>query len=320
MNEKFVEIFTNMAAYENSLKRVFPAKAYINAVKIFKELDFEVDEAEQIKGIKGIGDGIFKKVDSFLKTGSFPRYEEYLQSDVAKCKEVASIKGFGMNKAKKLFEAGIKSLNELKNKVKDLKIGDPLIDGMNFTKAMKIGLDYEAHTDKTRITVKQHDEIANPLLEVIKELGELVAVIRAEVVGSRRRFDGSENYTIGDIDIIIEVPKHEHYLSFVQHSLEIVLDEVVMSGETKVSGILNSRQVDFRIVKEDEGYEALRLYATGPVSFNVKCRKEAIKNNLILNEYGLFEKDTKKLITNKEVEILEKLGIGWVDPKDRKNF
>ncbi len=317
MNERFVEIFSNMAAYETSLKRPFPARAYSNAVKIFKELDFEVDEAEQIKNIKGIGDGIFKKVDSYIKTGTFPKYEEYLKSDVAKCKEIASIKGFGMNKAVKLFEAGIKSLDELKNKVASLNIGDSIIDGMNFTKAMQVGLNYEAHTNKTRMTVEQHDIIAKPLIDA---LNKYIEINNVEAVGSRRRYDGSDNYTIGDIDIIIQI----NYVNIdlnetikkIQKVCESLLDEVVMSGETKVSGIKSSRQVDFRIVTS--GYEALRLHATGPTSFNVRCRKEAIAKGMTLNEYGLFKTDTKELVSDKEKEILNILGIGWVNPKDRK--
>lgn len=319
MNERFVEIFSDLAIYEDSINRPFPAKAYRNAVKLFKELDFEIDSAEQIKDLPGIGKGIFTKIDEFLKTGTFSKYEEYLQSDIAKCKELASIKGIGMNKARQLFILGITSLDILKDKVKNLNIGDPIIPGMNFTKAIKIGLDYEAHTDKTRMTLEQHDAVANPLLDAIQKNSH---ILQAEAVGSRRRYDGSANYTIGDIDIIIQIDSLNN-IQKVKEFLEKTLDEVVMSGDTKVSGISKSRQVDYRIVTSC--YEALRLHATGPMNFNIACRKIAISKGMLLNEYGLFEYDkndhTKKtLISDKEKEILEKLDIGWIEPKDRKFF
>ena len=70
-----------------------------------------------------------------------------------------------------------------------------------------------------------------------------------------------------------------------------------------------------------DGFGSLRLHATGPVSFNVACRKVAIKNGWILNEYGLFKADTKECLEkDSEEKILDILGIGWVDPKDRKNY
>lgn len=316
MNEKLIKVFSDLAFYEDFIKRPFPAKAYKNAISVFKNLDFEVDSSEQIKGIFGIGKGILEKTDLFLKTGTCPRYDEFKNSEAARCMEIASIKGFGTNKAKKLFAAGITSLEQLKQLTQTLKIGEPLgASGFNFTKAMKIGLDYEAHTDKTRMTVKEHDEIADPILDIIRSLN---SVIQCDAVGSRRRFDGSADYTIGDIDIIIQV-KNKENIPDLKKELVKLLDAVTMEGDTKVSGIKNRRQIDFRMVID--GFGSLRLHATGPVSFNVACRKVAIKNGWILNEYGLFKADTKECLEkDSEEKILDILGIGWVDPKDRKNY
>lgn len=321
MNERFIKIFSNLAFYEDFIGRKFPAKAYQKAVQIFKDLNFEIDNANQIKGIPGIGDGILKKVDSYLTSGTFSKYEEFLKSPAKDCMDIASIKGFGVNKAKRLFDAGFKTLESLKEKTKTLAIGQPLIDGMNFTKAMKIGLDYEAHTNKNRMTVEEHDEVANPLLE---ELNKCTDVEISEAAGSRRRYDGSSDYTIGDIDIIIKLTNSNSEKEIVEKTknvrniCECLLDEVAMSGNTKISGIKNSRQVDFRIVSR--GYEALRLHATGPMNWNIKCRKIAISKGWILNEYGLFETSSGLLVSEKEKEILDKLEIGWVEPKNRKDF
>ena len=316
MNERFIKIFSDLAFFEDFVKRPFPAKAYRNAIQIFKELDFEVDDADQIKDLYGIGDGIYKKVKSYLETGSFPRYEEFKNSDAIKCMEIAQIKGFGTNKAKKLFDAGIKSLEELKTVVASIKVGEPLGNsGFNYTKSMQIGLEYEAHTNKTRMTVKEHDTVANPLIENIKNINGVREVM---AVGSRRRYDNSVDYTIGDIDIIISVNSIED-INVVNPELVNMLDAITMNGNTKISGIKNNRQVDFRIVVGEFG--SLKLHATGPMSFNVACRKIAIKNGWTLNEYGLFKSDTKELIEkDSEEKILNILGIGWIEPKNRKNF
>lgn len=316
MNERFIKIFSDLAFFEDFVKRPFPAKAYRNAIQIFKELNFEVDDAVQIKDLYGIGDGIYKKVKLYLETGSFPRYEEFKNSDAMKCMEIAQIKGFGINKAKKLFDAGIKSLDDLKTVVSSIKVGEPLGNsGFNYTKSMQIGLEYEAHTDKTRMTIKEHDLVANPLIDKIKMINGVREVM---AVGSRRRYDNSPDYTIGDIDIIISVNSIDD-INVVNPELVNMLDAITMNGNTKISGIKNNRQVDFRIVVGEFG--SLKLHATGPMAFNVACRKIAIKNGWTLNEYGLFKSDTKELIEkNSEEKILNILGIGWIEPKNRKNF
>jgi DNA polymerase (family 10) len=310
-----------MAMYEDFNGRVFPAKAYRNAVKTISGLDFTVDEAEQVSQLPGIGSGILKKIDSFLKTGTFPRYEEFKASTAAKVKELADIKGIGVAKAKTLASYGITTLEQLKAICRDLQPGDKIYnpsspaESMTFTKAMKVGLDYEAHTDKTRMPIDVHDKIVTPMLS---ELKRVPGVSEVSATGSARRYDGSEGYTVGDADLVVGVTDSSA-IEKVRSLVEGMLDEVVMSGPTKISGIRDRRQVDVRIVKAED-YGSLMLHSTGPMSFNVQCRKIAMKNGWKLNEYGLFDNSTGECIAKGEREILEKLGIGWVDPTKRKDF
>jgi len=320
MNEAIIKVLNDMAVFEDYNKRVFPARAYRNAVKEIQGLDFQIDDADQVKDLPGIGSAIYTKIDQFLKTGTFPRLEEYKASAASKIRDMAEIKGIGMSKAKKLFENGITTLAELREAVKGLKAGDKIhgsLEDITFTNAMKIGLDYEAHTDRTRMSIGEHDKIVYPMVKVIEKLPGVKEVSAA---GSARRFDGSEGYTVGDIDLIIgiegETPSQE-----LLDSLQALLDDVTMAGAKKISGIKSTRQVDIRIVPMST-YGALLLHATGPMKFNVICRKRAIANGWLLNEYGLWDTrgGEKKLISADEREILDKLGIGWVDPQERKNY
>lgn len=315
MNEQLIKIFKNLSLYEASIGRTFPSKAYTNAVNTLKNLDFEVTDAKQVAGFPGFGSGILKKIEEYLANGTFKRYEEYLQSDLAKYHELAEIKGIGLNKAKALFNAGITSLQHLKSLVKDLEVGDMIgSSGIRYINSIKVGLEFEAHTDKTRMTVLEHDEIANPILEDLKKNTNILV----DAVGSRRRWDGKDqNYTIGDIDIIIGIDTKD--IANFYMTLHKYLDEIIMSGETKVSGIKNKRQIDFRIVDKST-YGALLLHATGPAAFNVRLRQVAIEQNLMLNEYGLFNRDTKKLIASTEEEILAAMGLEFIPPCERMEF
>ena len=315
MNEKLTKILKDMATYEEFLGRTWPAKAYRTAAKTVSELGFELTEPEQAKDLRGIGTGIYKKIESWMKTGTFERYEQFKQSDAGKIQEMAAVKGVGLKTAKKLFDNGIRSLAHLREAIASREVGDKIpgaIEPITITAAMKAGVEFNPHVDSTRMPMKEHDQIVGPMIAKLKKIPEVLEVSAA---GSARRYDGSDGYTVGDVDLIIAVDGEPS--NKLLDTLEGMLDEVVMSGKTKISGIKSKRQVDIRIVKKED-YSALLLHATGPMSFNVKCRKEAIKRGWKLSEYGLKDKETGEVISRDEAEILDKLGIGWVEPKDRK--
>ena len=296
-NDKLIKMFKDLSLYEESLKRHFPSKAYLNAISTIKKLPFDITDVEQVKGLSGFGKGLIEKVESFLKTGTFKRYEEFKNSDFAKLIEISNIKGIGVNKAKELAAAGIKSLEDLKKAVKDLNVGDMIGSStVKYINSIKVGLQFEAHPI---------------IVDLLRNYD-----VMASFAGSRRRWNQlDQNYTVGDIDIIIGVPKEQ--LETFYKNLPQYLDEVVMNGQTKVSGIKNKRQIDFRIVNRDN-YGALLLHATGPMNWNIKLRKIAISKNMILNEYGLFERDTRKLIASTEEDIVYTL-IGTYIPADKRD-
>lgn len=315
MNEKLKKMLEDMAAYEDFCGRQWPAKAYRTAVKSIAELNEEVTDAKQVQGLRGIGDGILKKITAWLESGTFERYEQFKQSDAGKIQEMAAVKGVGLKTAKKLFENGIRSLAHLREAIASREVSDKIpgaIEPITITAAMKAGVEFNPHVDSTRMPMKEHDQIVGPMIAKLKKNPEVLEVSAA---GSARRYDGSDGYTVGDVDLIIAVDGEPS--NKLLDTLEGMLDEVVMSGKTKISGIKGKRQVDIRIVKKED-YSALLLHATGPMSFNVKCRKEAIKRGWKLSEYGLKDKATGEVISRDEAEILDKLGIGWVEPKDRK--
>jgi DNA polymerase (family 10) len=314
--EQLIKMFSDLSLYEESQKRTFPAKAYIKAIASLKNLHRDVEKIEDVQNLPGFGKGLFEKVESYLKTGTFKRYEEFKNSDFAKLIELSKIKGIGANKVQELAKAGIYTIEELKAIVKDLKVGD-MIPGssIKYIQAIKVGLEFEAHTEKTRMTVQEHDAIAIP---IINDLKLKFNNIEASFAGSRRRWNGiNMGYTIGDIDIIIGVPESE--LKDFYKNLISYLDEVVMEGSKKVSGVKNARQIDFRIVAL-ENFESLLLHATGPMEWNIGLRKIAISKNEILNEYGLFDRDTKEVIAKSEEMIMMHLLGKVITPDERKLY
>lgn len=68
-----------------------------------------------------------------------------------------------------------------------------------------------------------------------------------------------------------------------------------------------------------ESYYSALLYFTGSGSFNKKMRSVAINAGYLLNEYGLFKRDTKKMIKVKsEKDIFDILNMEYLEPQFRK--
>ena len=80
----------------------------------------------------------------------------------------------------------------------------------------------------------------------------------------------------------------------------------------------NGVHVDLRVLKPGSWGAGL-FYFTGSKSYNIRIRKEAIKKGYKLNEYGLFDKKTGKMVAGKtELEICRKLGIPFLKPEKRQ--
>jgi len=129
-----------------------------------------------------------------------------------------------------------------------------------------------------------------PILDMLKKGG-----FKFEICGSYRR--NSED--VGDIDILVEKGSGKF--------LDLSNLNIDWAGEEKIGFEIDGMHVDIRFIPK-ESWGAGLLYYTGPYGFNIKLRSMAKKKGWLLNEYGLFERETKKLIASKtEKEILEAL-------------
>ena len=62
----------------------------------------------------------------------------------------------------------------------------------------------------------------------------------------------------------------------------------------------------------------MMLYATGSKGFNIIMRKKAKEMKMLLNQDGLFDRETNKPIpTANEHDIFETLGMDYKEPWER---
>ena len=294
-------------------ENAFRIRSYHNAARTVGDLPDRIEDlvgaGKDLTELPGIGESMAEKIHDILKTGTCPTLEDLRKRLPPRLTDLLLVKGLGPKRAKILYEkAGIKSLDELKAAAEAGTIRG--IEGMGEKTEQNIlkGLVTLAAT-AGRIGIKQAAEF---VAMISKHLDGIKAIRRFQVTGSFRR----RRETIGDLDFLVEAVDREVAAKAIL-AYESV-EDTIASGAEKVSVQLASGvQVDFRFVEAAE-FGAAEMYFTGSKAHNITLRKRAQKEDLKLNEYGLFRGE-KRLAGKTEEEVFKALGLAWIPPELRED-
>jgi len=270
--------------------------------KQYKKAIFYIEHDEPLPFNKN--SSILLKIQEIIETGTLKNYHEIISIDKFNLyKQFKSIFGVGDIKAIELAKK-LNTFDEIKN--------------CKLNRIQKIGLNYYNIFNK-----KNKKKIIMKHILNIKKLLKNNKEIDINVVGSFRRHKNELNYTYKDLDLLITSNKKSLKEIFVPENFL----EIICFGDKKIICLFKT---DKSIVKVDillttkKSFPFAYLYFTGPKLFNIFLRKEAKKQDLKLNEYGLSSNfntyglsDVK--CTN-EKEIFEKLNIPYMDLKKRNTF
>ena len=158
-----------------------------------------------------------------------------------------------------------------------------------------------------------HLGIAFPVAKrIVEALREKVGSKKIEWAGSLRWM--KEN--IGDIDILATGRDTKKIIHAFTHLPEV--KEILASGDTKASVIVEGgTQIDLRVV-EEESYGAALQYFTGSKGHNIHLRRIAKAKGIKINEYGLF-KGEKRIGGKEEKDVYRVLGMAWIEPELRED-
>jgi DNA polymerase (family 10) len=158
-----------------------------------------------------------------------------------------------------------------------------------------------------------HLGIAFPVAKrMVEALREKVGSKKIEWAGSLRRM--KEN--VGDIDILATGRDTKKIVYVFTHLPEA--KEILASGDTKASVIVEGgTQVDLRVV-EEESYGAALQYFTGSKGHNIHLRGIAKAKGIKINEYGVF-KGEKRIGGKEEKDVYRSLGMAWIEPELRED-
>jgi DNA polymerase (family X) len=267
-------------------------------------------QANDLAGIKGLGDALQEKIVEFVTTGKLDFYEKLRAQFPATIFELFEINGLGPKKIAALYhELGVGSIPELKAALTDgraaalngfaAKTNANLLDAIAFR---------EAHASTFRV-----DEAAESVAAITDFLRDLPWAGRVEVAGSFRR--GKE--VVRDLDFVVETKEPEKITEAFAHAPFAAT--IVVQGATKCSiRLANGMQCDVRAVSTSE-YPFALAYFTGSKEHNVALRGLALKKGWTLNEYRLASlADEPSPPLPDEAALHDFLGLAYIDPALRE--
>lgn len=314
LNQELSEIFGQMAEvleFIGDPKDVFRIRAYVNAGIALKEIGPEILKTmvfqKRLCELPGIGEGIAKKIEEYVKTGKILEYEHMKKLIPKGFFELLSVPSLGPKKIKALNKKlGISNIEDLKKAIKKGRVQS--LPGFGERSAQKIleGIEMK-QKNKGRMLL---GDVYLTVSEVVKHLKNCKHVRQVEVAGSFRRCEE----TVGDVDILVT---GSHASKIMGHFKKAPYVENVLSeGETKTSILTkDALQIDLRVVAPSQFGSALQ-YFTGSKKHNVHLRTFAKNRGFKLSEYGFF-KGNKLVASKTEEECYRALGMQYIPPEMR---
>ena len=310
--DKLNQIIKIMNSLENYYKNnydTFRTKTYSNINKILKTLTSDQDlDLKNIKSIRGIGQGTIDKIKEIIDTNTLQEYEK-IKDKKSPYEDFLKIHGVGKKHAKKLYELGFRTIDDLHN-CKDIQnhLNDTQLKGLQYYNDILQRIPYEE--------IQLHEKYLKNILNQIDPNAELT------IAGSYRR----QKSNSGDIDLLLKANSKKIYDKFINTlSDNKYLQEHLAKGSKKYMGLgkINIspcfRRIDIMYTKPEE-YPFAILYFTGSGDFNVKMREYALEKGFTINEYSMKHTETKEKVNqifNSEKDIFEYLNYEYQEPQNR---
>jgi len=312
-NKELADLFEKMAdILEFKGENPFKISAYRKASRILGDLTQDIEEIAgegELKDVPGIGEGMAQKIEEYLKTGKVSKFEEMKKGVSDELIAIMDIPGMGPKTLSMLHkEKGISNFSQLEKALNDGSLLGLFGMGEKKIENIKRGIQL-LQQSKGRMNLGEAFPLAKRIVETLRQK---TGSKKIEWAGSLRRMKES----IGDIDILGTGKDKGKIVHVFIHLPEV--KEVLASGETKASVIVEGgTQIDLRVVEEDS-YGAALQYFTGSKGHNIHLRGIAKAKGIKINEYGVF-KGKKKIGGKEEKYVYRSLGMEWIEPELRED-
>ena len=307
-NEEFIVLMEKLNNIMLKQGEPFRARAYQKAQETIMTYSNNITSPTQLKGLPNIGSSIMDKLNEYFEKGTLQDLETEKNNPI---NILCEIYGVGPKKSQELVLAGIKTIDELRERQNEL-----------LNDIQKVGLKYYEQIQERipRLEIEKFKKIFTDIFITDTDT-------KFEIVGSYRR--GQQ--TSGDIDVIITGKTSVVYKKFVNDLLKTgIILEVLSCGESKTLVIAKlpgkniARRIDFLYAPPNEFAFAI-LYFTGSKIFNTLMRQYSLDKGYTFNEHGIYKLENKKKGAkvnkefNTENDIFDFLGLQFKQPIERQD-
>ncbi|MBL9144221.1 MAG: DNA polymerase/3'-5' exonuclease PolX [Verrucomicrobiaceae bacterium] len=290
----------------------FKTRAYNTGADVVESFPGDIVErakANDLKGIKGLGDALQDKLHEMATTGRLEFYEKLKAEFPEGIFGLFDISGLGPKKIAALHkELGVASVADLKRVCESGEAGKLSGFGAKTVEKLLESIAFhEAHASEFRA-----GDVAVIVEQVLEALRDHPNVGRAEVCGSYRR--GKE--VVHDLDFLCASKEPQSVIeAFVALPMFV---QTLSQGGTKASvRTKDGLQCDLRVVSNAE-YPFALVYFTGSKEHNVALRQRCLDRGWSLNEYAITGENPPTNIHD-ERDIHRALGLEFIEPELREN-
>jgi DNA polymerase (family 10) len=313
---RVLQELVDLLTMDEGSKQAFRVRAYEKAVSAIQALTEPVEDMTetQLVEVPGVGKSTASKIREYIDTGQVARIVSLREKYPPEMMQLTRIPGLGPKTVVLLRDRlGIASVEQLEQAIANDALQE--ISGLGHKSQEKIAAAIQRlglHGKDKRTPIAEALPIAEDLVATLAALPE---VSHAQYCGSLRRFRD----TVADIDIVAASNKPTRVMdTFIE--LPIV-SEVIGHGDTKTS-VLTAQglQIDLRVVNPSQ-FGAAILYFTGSKQHNIELRQRAIDRGMLLNEYGLKEVETGKVVASRtEADVYKALEMVFIPPEMREGI
>jgi DNA polymerase (family 10) len=291
----------------------FKVRAYENGARAILAFSGDLEAAvasRELLKTPGIGAGLFANVETLVRTGSLPFYDELRARFPPGLRECLKIPGLGARKVKQLHDAlGIDSLAALESACREGRLAGVKGFGARSAERILNGIALvrsSAGLHRYRMARGQ----AEAILEFLRSTGLASSV---EIAGSLRR----KNPVVHNINLVAASREPGRLDEALRSVPGVAAGEPRVPAETSVR-FPDGLAADLRVVSEEE-FPAALLSFTGSPEHNRQIRERAKELGMELSERGLFRTEGgARIPCAGEAEIYGALGLAYIEPELRE--
>lgn len=281
----------------------FKIRAYINASKTIMLLEEDINdinERNQLTGLKGIGKDLSLKINEYLNTGKIEYYEELSSRVPEDLLKIKSIQGIGPKLLQTLFnDFNVRNITDLENTLSDPDFINKKGVGSKKINELKVGVKlFKSFINKINIG------FALPAAEnLIKELLNCPSINNADITGGLAR--GTE--TVETAQIIAVSADLKNSIKEISKLPSINKDSININDRI-INLKLNSGISVKIFLSEAKNFNTVKFFETG-------CNDHVDRISKIYEDKGF---ELKEQHFSDQHEIYKKIGLQYVPPELRE--